>query len=638
MVKELLCILLLTLLLGTTILSASLFVNAQNNQFYGPSSMGATNFGGEKADYAYSIQQTSDVGLILAGNTRSYGSGGSDMWLYKTGLTKYYLDGVPKGVFQGAKWNITYGGSSDDGAYSVIQTADGGFAAAGFTASFGAGGIDMYLIKTDFDGKLQWSKTFGGAGDDCAYCLIQTVDGGFLLSGYTNSDAHQKSAYIVKTDMYGNKMWDALLPGTSANSVLSIAGEGYVAAVETSNAFRIIKTDLMGNIVFDEKFPVSGQASTEAVVQTDDGYALAGWVSSSKAAVKDTVIIKTDLLGKKQWSQTYPGLGVYAMAKTVHGGYALTGERAMLLITDGQGNVLWNQKYDGQFDNDTRILTSMHAIIEATPDHFVMAGHHDGGQYANVQGQWIQVTLKSGEKLIPPQTSIIQPENKVYTTRDVPLTFYFDEPAKFLGACLNGYNFTIDGNTTLKNLPNGNYNVTVFVTDNDLNHASSQIVSFNVDSNEPCLTPKVTITSPVNQNYNTSQVILDFTVDQQIYHATYSLDGQENKTAFPHMSIPVLNGEHTLTVYAGVITVGPTGSDTVTFNVTAPSWNNGWSSGQYSTAVNNIMQATVQAATSQTFLINAAVILSTAVGVLAAFTVLISRKRSKHNNRKRLIR
>jgi hypothetical protein len=639
-VKALSCIFLLTLLLGSTVLVAVPIVGAQNDQFFGPLSMGAHNFGGEKDDYAYSIQQTSDVGLIMAGKTLSYGAGGSDMWLYKTGLTKYYLDGVPKGVFQGEKWNMTYGGSADDGAYSVIQTSEGGFAAAGFTASFGAGKMDMYLIKTDVDGKLLWSKNFGGTGDDCAFCLIQTSDGGFLLSGYTNSGVPQKSAWIVKTDMYGNKMWDTVLPGKSANSVLAASDEGYVLAVESPNAFRIIKTDSIGSIEFDESFPVSSEASTQSIVQAEDGgYALAGWVSSSKAGGKDSLLIKTDSLGKQQWSQTYPGVGAYAMVKTSKGGYALTGERALLLITDEFGKVLWNQKYDGQYDNDTRYLTSMHSIIEAPPDHFVMTGYHDGGQYAHMQAQWIQVTLKSGDKLIPPETSIIQPENKVYTTRDVPLTFYVNEPAKYLGACLNGYNFTIDGNTTLKNLPNGKYDITVYVTDNDLNHAASQTVSFTVDSTEPYLTPKVTITSPINQTYNTTQVTLNFTVDQQIYHATYSLDGQENKTALPNIAIPVNGGIHTLTVYVGGIADGPAGSDTVTFNVTTPSWNYEWSgNNQYNVAVNQIVEATVQAATSQTFLISAAVILIVAVGVLAAFIILVTRKGSKRTKKNRLIR
>ncbi len=634
--------LIVILLGGLTVFTTALNVNAQNSEAYGPMSFGATNYGGEKDDYAYSIQQTSDIGLIMSGQTRSSGAGGSDLWLVKTGITPYYLDGVQKGVFQGEKWEVTFGGPADDVAYCGIQTAEGGFAAVGFTASFGAGGLDVYMVKTDASGKLQWNKTFGGTQDDCAYCIIQTDDGGFLLSGYTNSGGH-KSAWIIKTDMYGNKMWDKILQGTSVNSAISTQ-DGYALAVENQNSFRLIKVDLMGDTVFDKVYLVDNKASTQGIVQANDGgYALAGWVNSGKAGIDDGLLVKTDVNGEKQWSQTYHGLGCYAMVKASNGGYALTGDRAFLLITDANGNVQWNQKYDCQSDDDVRCFTRMQSIIEATPDHFVMAGGYNAGSNGNMQLQWIQVTLKSGQKLVPPETVIIQPENKTYTVREVPLTFYVNEPTRFLGACLNGFNFTIEGNTTLKNLSNGHYNIAVLVTDTDLNHAVSQTVSFTVDSSEPYVEPKVSIQSPTNQTYNnTSPIILDFTVDQQAYWAVYSIDGQDNKTAYPHMGLSLNGGVHTLTVYAGGIAGGPAGYDTVTLNVTGYSWDYGFSyptsSNQYSAAVNQIIQATVQAATSEEFLIIATAFLAFTVGVVIVLLVVLTKKGSKQNKNNRLIR
>ena len=269
--------------------------------------MGATNYGGTQDDWAYSIRQTSDIGLILAGQTRSFGAGGSDMWLLKTGLSPYSLDGVVKGYYQGEKWNVTFGGGSDDGAYSVIQTSDGGFAAAGYTGSFGAGGVDMWLVKTAADGRLQWSKTYGGVGDDSANCVIQTSDGGYLLAGYTNSDVQSQSAWIVKTDASGNTKWNKKILGTSANSVINTPDGGYALAVESPNAFRFIRTDALGNVFANEMYPVSGgKASAQAMIQADDGgYALTGWVSNLETGLHDTWWLKLTLEAKSNGPDLY---------------------------------------------------------------------------------------------------------------------------------------------------------------------------------------------------------------------------------------------------------------------------------------------------------------------------------------------
>ena len=645
------------ILTGLTIFSVS-NVNAQNttlpfhipanSSFYGPVSAGTSNLGGSKDDRAFSIQQTSDVGLILTGQTYSYGHGRSDMWLLKTGLTHYYLNGVPKGVFQGEKWNITFGGAADDCAYSGIQTFDGGFAAAGYTASFGAGGKDMCLIKTDFDGKLQWYKTYGGAGDECAYSLIQTSDGGYLLSGYTLSDVVSKSAWVVKTDIYGYQEWNTTIAGTNVNSAI-VTGDGYAFAVECSNAFKLVTTDQAGQIIIDQTYPASAKASTKAIVQNDDdGYTLAGLVGNSVTGLNDTFLIKTDSTGSQQWSKTYLGLGAYSLIKTSKNGYALTGEKVMLLITDSNGNVQWNEKYDGSSDEEysSKYPVCMYSIIEASPDHFVMAGAQYNGEYVHTDAQWIQVTLKSGANLIPPQVTLTQPQNQVYMSRDVPLTFYVSKQIQqYTVVSINGFNFTINGNTTLRNLPNGSYDVTLLVTDSNYNHASSETVHFTVDSNEPYVGPQVTITSPVSKTiYNTTQITLNFTVDNQVYRAFYKpQNGQEKQPVFPrNINIQVYRGNHTLTVYSSDITGEQTGSNTVTFciNATQPLDQTTYplQAIQYSAAVNQLIQSTVQAATSQSFLFSAAIIFGVAIGVLIVFLVVMTKTGSKQKKQQRMVR
>jgi hypothetical protein len=96
-------------------------------------------------------------------------------------------------------WSKTYGGTNNDGAYSVVQTGDGGYALAGVTQSYGAGLNDFYLVKTDSSGNMQWNKTFGGTSHEGVWSVVETVDGGYALAGYTGSyGAGSNDFWLVK--------------------------------------------------------------------------------------------------------------------------------------------------------------------------------------------------------------------------------------------------------------------------------------------------------------------------------------------------------------------------------------------------------------------------------------------------------
>jgi hypothetical protein len=144
-------------------------------------------------NWSFSFQQTSDGGYILAGATTAFGPGGGDALLIKTDS------------FGNIQWAKTYGGASIDWASSVQQTSDGGYILAGGTLSFGAGGYDIFLIKTDANGNIQWAKTYGGASWDGADFVQKTSDGGYIVAGWTWSfGAGNRDIFLIKTDAFGN--------------------------------------------------------------------------------------------------------------------------------------------------------------------------------------------------------------------------------------------------------------------------------------------------------------------------------------------------------------------------------------------------------------------------------------------------
>ena len=160
-----------------------------------------------------------------------------------------------------AKWNKTYGGMADDEAYSVVQTVDGGYAIVGHTYSFGVGNGDFWLVKTDANGNAQWSKTYGGVNYDHAHSVIQTDDGGYAIAGYTYSYGYGVPAspdlWLVKIDANGNMEWNKTYGGTrqdfSDGGLVETSDGGYALAGFTysfgggASDFWLVKTDSSGN-------------------------------------------------------------------------------------------------------------------------------------------------------------------------------------------------------------------------------------------------------------------------------------------------------------------------------------------------------------------------------------------------------
>jgi hypothetical protein len=313
-------------------------------------------FGGTGDDFAGQAIQTVDGGYIIAGGTKSKGAGGWDAWVLR-------LDGQGKLL-----WDRTFGGADDDGAYSVLQTADGGHIVAGYTKSKGAGGWDAWVLRLDGQGKLLWDRTFGGADDDGAYSILQTADGGYIVAGYTKSKgAGGWDAWVLRLDGQGKLLWDKAFGGVGDETAYSInqtADLGLVIAGVTSSKGAgswdawVLCLDAQWQPLWDKTFGGSGHDEAFSVQQTPDGgYIVVG--SVEKANNWDAWVLRLDGEGEKLWDKTFGGKEfdeAWWVQQTSDGGHIVAGvtlskgaglSDAWLFRLDDGGELLWDRSFGG---------------------------------------------------------------------------------------------------------------------------------------------------------------------------------------------------------------------------------------------------------------------------------------------------
>jgi hypothetical protein len=284
-------------------------------------------FGDTTSQAGYSVQQTPDNGFIVAGYLYN-AAGNADVYLLKTDS-----DGV-------LQWSKTFGGTDNDFGYSVLQTSDGGYIIAGSTKSFGAGSDDVYLIKTDSAGTLQWTKTFGGAQSDLSSSVQQSVDGGFVISGGTMSfGAGGQDIYLVKTDVSGNLQWAKTYGGALNDGSISAvqADDGGYVITGAANSFGagsadfyLLKTDSAGALLWTKTFGGTQDEIAYSVQQTNDGgFIMTGYSRSfGMFPATDVYLVKTDSVGALQWSGIFGGANddnSYAVKQATDGGFIITG-------------------------------------------------------------------------------------------------------------------------------------------------------------------------------------------------------------------------------------------------------------------------------------------------------------------------
>ncbi|MDQ0068006.1 T9SS type A sorting domain-containing protein [Chryseobacterium lathyri] len=373
------------------------------------------SLGGSYGDQAKSVQQTSDGGYIVAGESSSTDGdvtgnhGDSDFWIVK-------LDA--SGTIQ---WQKSLGGSSYDNANFIQQTSDGGYIIAGESNSTDGdvtgnhGNFDYWIVKLDASGNMQWQKSLGGSNQDIANSVRQTSDGGYIVAGGTGSfdgdvtGNHGSFDYwIVKLDASGTIQWQKSLGGTSyerANSIQQTSDGGYIIAGAASSTngdvtinygnedFWIVKLDASGVVQWQKSLLGNLADSAQSIQQTSEGeYIVAGLSNSVNSeiptmfGIANYCVAKLDVNGNTLWQRYFGGSGgdhPYSIQTTSDGGYIVAGGTGSfdgdvtgnhgsfdywILKLDASGNIQW-QKLLGGSDFD-----EAYSIQQTADGGYIIAG------------------------------------------------------------------------------------------------------------------------------------------------------------------------------------------------------------------------------------------------------------------------
>ncbi len=304
-------------------------------------------YGGPADDYGRAVDQTSDLGYIITGYTNSFG-GQNDVYLIKTDS-----NGV-------VEWTKIYGGPGDDYGYDVQQADDQGYIIVGQTFSFGIGGGDVYLIRTDANGDTLWTKSFGGPFSDAGMSLDITNDQGYVITGSTNSfGAGGSDVFLVRTDVNGDTLWAKTFGGVyddGGNSVIetsdfgfAIAGYTYsVSGGEDSDVY-LLTTDSNGDINWEKTYgdSVNHQYGYSADETEDEGYVIGGNVNATGGEDGDLYLLRLDSLGDTLWTRGGVAVNtnvIYSAIQATDGGYVVCGYSINTAANDGED--LWIRKYN----------------------------------------------------------------------------------------------------------------------------------------------------------------------------------------------------------------------------------------------------------------------------------------------------
>ncbi|MBK9555005.1 MAG: T9SS type A sorting domain-containing protein [Bacteroidetes bacterium] len=386
----------LSLIVIFTYCSANIFAQAPDIEWQ-------NTIGGNKEDVIYSCKKTLDGGFILGGTSTSASSGDkSENNMGLSATTDYWI--VKTDAAGNIEWENTIGGNKDDVLRDVIQTADGGYLAGGYSVS-GIGGdktegrlgppfySDYWVIKLNASGEIIWQNTIGGIFDDHLISLIENADGTFYLGGESSSEAgidkaeysYANDIWIVKINSVGNIIWQSTISGLQGEyfQKMKVTADGglIIGAYSYSNAgldksegsygtydYWIVKLDTSGNIEWENTIGGNNPDYLNDITEIPGGgYLLIGASSSDASGEKSTTafgglgyddywIIKLDANGNVLWEKIYGGdSGDYATCVTIlpDGNFLIGGNSSSQISGNKTTNTfefttdIWIIKIDG---------------------------------------------------------------------------------------------------------------------------------------------------------------------------------------------------------------------------------------------------------------------------------------------------
>ena len=351
---------------------------------------------GNDGVYISSVQKTTDGGYILAGHkedAQSY----HDYWIVKLNRNA------------DIEWEKTYGGSNNDEAKNIQQTTDGGYIVVGHTKSVNGdisnnhGSTDIWLLKLNSNGSLNWQKTYGGSDYEYTNCIKQTNDGGFIVSaqaasndGDVSNNKSHNGYWLIKLDINGNLKWSKTFEGINlerTNNVQQTTDGGYliVGGSQTINSYNagtrsnidywVVKLQANGNLNWQKTYGGSGNDQANCIQKTNDGhYIIAGYTFSSDGDItrldggSDAWVLKIDDLGNILQQTTIGTSGheiAYNVSQTHNNNLLIAGssqnnnggeERIFIAALNTNFTLLWQQQIPQENNS-----SSAKAIFE-TPD------------------------------------------------------------------------------------------------------------------------------------------------------------------------------------------------------------------------------------------------------------------------------
>lgn len=318
-----------------------IFLLIINSQFiWGQFSVHWTKcYGGYSVDDGYCAAQTSDGNIVIGGaSTSSNGdlisnNGLRDFWIFKTNATNSIV------------WQKNYGGSNDDIARDIQETSDGGLIVVGYTKSndydiaINRGLFDYWLVKLDGLGNIQWQKSFGGSGSDYGMSIKQTLDGGFVLLGHSDSNDFdvtnnqgQTDIWLIKLNSLGELSWQKNYGGSGtdiAGTIVQTSDAGFFITGSTTSMdgdivgnhslagkfdYLAIKTSSLGVIEWTKCYGGSDDDKGNCGIQIEDNsYVLVGSSKSINGDItnnkgeEDFWVVKIDINGSLKWAKNYGG-------------------------------------------------------------------------------------------------------------------------------------------------------------------------------------------------------------------------------------------------------------------------------------------------------------------------------------------